>query len=161
MHKWVDQFAKEPKSLFIQTSNQILEITTSLHWFPPYFFHVLNGTSRVFFIKKHGSENTTKHLFFQYKWTSKKLFLINPFKKPISIILKFNWFIFSHLASLLWYLTNFKSLTHTPSIDGPYHSPQRNGSQRYSPWVLNSKVHGFYNFIKCVKWFFPSCKYSS
>jgi hypothetical protein len=31
MHKWVDQFATEPKSLFIQNIGQILKFTTSLH----------------------------------------------------------------------------------------------------------------------------------
>jgi hypothetical protein len=44
MHGGVDWFAKEPKSLFIKKSG---EITTSLHWFPPYFFHIIDGTSRV------------------------------------------------------------------------------------------------------------------
>jgi hypothetical protein len=31
VHKWVDQFALEPMSLFIQNFGQILEIITSLH----------------------------------------------------------------------------------------------------------------------------------
>jgi hypothetical protein len=31
MHKWVDQFSVEMKSLFIQKHGQIFEITTSLH----------------------------------------------------------------------------------------------------------------------------------
>lgn len=31
MHGWVDRFAIEAKSLFIQNSGQILEITISLH----------------------------------------------------------------------------------------------------------------------------------
>jgi hypothetical protein len=31
MHKWVDQFAIEPKFLFTQNNGQILEITISLH----------------------------------------------------------------------------------------------------------------------------------
>jgi hypothetical protein len=31
MHKWVDQFAIEPKSPFTQNHGQHLEITTGLH----------------------------------------------------------------------------------------------------------------------------------
>jgi hypothetical protein len=31
MHGWVDQFAIEPMSLFIQNNGQILEIITILH----------------------------------------------------------------------------------------------------------------------------------
>jgi hypothetical protein len=31
VHKWVDQFATKPKSLFIQNNGQNLEITISLH----------------------------------------------------------------------------------------------------------------------------------
>jgi len=31
MHKWVDQFAIEPKFLFTQNLGQFLKITTSLH----------------------------------------------------------------------------------------------------------------------------------
>jgi hypothetical protein len=31
VHEWVDHFATQPKSLFIQNFGQILEITTSLY----------------------------------------------------------------------------------------------------------------------------------
>ncbi len=48
MHKWVDQFATKPKFLFNQNYGQNLEITINLHLFAPYFFHVINGTSKFF-----------------------------------------------------------------------------------------------------------------
>jgi hypothetical protein len=50
MHKWVDQFAIEPKSLFTQNHGQNLEITIIIHYFTlisSIFFHVINGTFRV------------------------------------------------------------------------------------------------------------------
>jgi len=37
MHGWVDQFATQLEVFFTKKNGQIWEITTSLHWFPPYF----------------------------------------------------------------------------------------------------------------------------
>jgi len=38
-----------------------------LHWFPPYLFHVIYGTSRVFFFfLKHLSKKIIKYFFLHY-----------------------------------------------------------------------------------------------
>jgi hypothetical protein len=42
-------FATNLKSLFTQNLDYILEITISLNWFLPYFFHVINVSFQVYF----------------------------------------------------------------------------------------------------------------
>lgn len=70
-----------------------------------------------------------------------------PFLLACSKVCKYHE-IFFLITSLIWYLSSSKSLTHTTSINGPYQNPQEDEIQTYSPWVVTSKVHGFYDYLK-------------